>query len=121
MQNNYRKRVGQFGEQLAREYLVKYGYQIIAGNVKTSYQEIDIIAKQNNLLIFIEVKTRTSTKFGQADEAVTSQKVSNLKKAIENYIYENNLELDNARADLIAVDIDKSKKIAKIKHYKNIV
>lgn len=118
---NYNQRVGKFGEELARSYLVRHGYKIIDYNVKTSYQEIDIIAKLNDILVFVEVKTRTSDKFGRADEAVTSVKASNFKKAINYYLFKNNLKFKDAQADLIAVDINKFKKVAKIKHYKSII
>ena len=83
---NYRQIIGAYGEELARKYLVKNSYRIISQNIKTSHKEIDIIAKQNNILVFVEVKTRTSTKYGQADEAMSHKKISFLKKAIGIYL-----------------------------------
>ena len=118
---NYRQQVGQFGERLAAQYLIRQGFEIVGRNVKTSYQEIDLIAKLKDLLVFVEVKTRTSTKFGQADEAVGPVKIANLKQAVQNYLYANNLAPLAIRVDLISVDIDKNKKTAKIKHYKDII
>ncbi len=119
---NYNKIVGEFGEKLAREFLLKRGYEIIEKNIKLSYREIDIIAKKNNDLIFIEVKTRTTNKFGGADESVYMNKIESLKNAVENYL--ENLDknfYNDLRIDLIAVNVDKVKKIANIKHYKAIV
>ena len=86
-------------------------------------QEIDIIARQKDILVFVEVKTRTSDKFGKADEAMGSRKTKNLRQAVKRYLYNYNNEFNykDIRADLIAVDIDKSRKVAKIKHYRNII
>lgn len=118
---NYRQKVGKFGEKIAREFLIKKGYEILATNIKISYQEIDIIAKKDKLYVFIEVKTKTSQSFGSADEAIDSGKINNLKKAMEAYSYEKKWDENFIRLDFISVDIQKTKKIAKIKHYRNIV
>lgn len=116
----YKQRVGKFGEKLAKNYLIRHGYQIIDSNVKTSYQEIDIIAKISKKIIFIEVKTRTSILFGTADESINAKKIQNLKKAINNYVEKNDLDLENISLDLISIDINKYRKTAKIRHYKDL-
>ena len=116
----YRKIVGDFGELLARRYLVGKGYEIVATKVKSSYQEIDIIARYKNKMIFVEVKTRTSDMLGEADEAMDIKKIKNLKKAIQDYALVNNYDFDDTRGDLVAIMIDKTKKIANIKHYKDV-
>lgn len=117
---NHNQKVGRFGEKLAVDYLIKKKYKIIDTNIQVSYKEIDIIARENKILVFVEVKTRTSDKFGPADEAISSRKVQRLKKAMGMYLKSCKLEFKDIRLDLIAVDIDKSRKIAKIKHYKDI-
>lgn len=117
---NYLKNIGKYGEKLACDYLVRKGYEILELNKKISFQEIDIIAKKNNNYIFIEVKTRTNNIYGRADEAFNSRKINGIKKAIQGFIFENNLDEDIFQIDLIAVDINRFKKIANIKHYKNI-
>lgn len=118
---NHNQKIGKLGESLARKYLIKKGYKIIDSNIKTSYKEIDIIASREEFFVFIEVKTRTSNKFGMAHEAMTDAKIKNLQDAIELYIYNNNLKLNNVRLDLISVDLDMVKRLANIKHYKEIV
>ncbi len=118
---NYKQKVGKFGEELAKNYLNEKGYKIIDANVKVSYQEVDIIAKLGEDLVFIEVKTRTSLTLGQADEAIGGRKLNNLKKAVEYYIYEKKYDPGRVRMDLIAIDIDRRKKIAKIRHYRDVV
>jgi len=120
----YNQKVGQYGEELARKYLIKKGYKIIECNIKASYKEIDLIAKapQQNTLVFFEVKTRTSFAFGKADEAMSRRKISHLKKAIGIYLEKYNKEkYKDIRLDFIAIDINKKKGKARIRHYKEII
>ena len=117
----YKQIVGKFGEGLIKNYLIKHGYAIIAMNVKISYLEIDIIARLKELIVFIEVKARVSVNLGSADEAITPAKLNNFKKAIELFIHTKKIVPENTRADFIALDIDKTQKTAKIKHYKDVL
>jgi putative endonuclease len=100
---------------------LKKGYKIIGENIKISFKEVDIIAWQGKMLVFIEVKTRLSSVFGGAEDAFGSRKSGYLEKALEFYIYKNNLDENLARLDFISVDINRQKKMAKIKHYKDII
>jgi len=125
MQNKqqHNKLVGKFGEELAKKYLIKHGYKIIERNIQISHKEIDIIAKFKDILVFVEVKTRTSNRYGEADESMSRRKTKNLRYAIKRYLSnsDNKIYYRDIKADLIAVDIDKNRKIAKIKHYKDII
>lgn len=118
---NRKKVVGNFGEKLACEYLIKKGYKIVDRNIKTSYFEIDIIAEKNNLYIFVEVKTRTSNIYGGADGAISSRKIKSIKRGAGRYIFKNKIDENMVRFDFISVDINKNEKSAKIKHYKDII
>jgi len=118
---DYNKKIGNFGENIAREYLIRHNYKIIGANVKISYWEIDIIARKGEEIVFIEVKTRTSANFGQADEAITDRKINNYSQAALNYLNENKIDEKSLRFDLISLDLDRGNKIAKIKHYKGIM
>jgi putative endonuclease len=117
---NHNQKVGAFGEDLAKEYLIKKGYKIIGTNIKTGNQELDIIALKDNILVFIEVKTRASLIYGEADEAIFRKKVRNLKRAVNKYLSSSETFYQDARLDLISIDLDCARKIAKIKHYKEI-
>lgn len=121
----YNQDIGAYGEKIAQEYLIKKGYKIIATNVKVSFKEIDIIALHNKILVFVEVKTRTSTQFGTADEAVTNMKTNNLKRAVGMLVntedFYKKYKEDDFRVDLIAVDINKGLNTIKIKQYEDIV
>ena len=118
---SHNQKIGEFGETLAKNYLVRHGYKIIDANVKLSYQELDIVALKDELIIFVEVKTRLSQFYGPAENAFQFTKMERFKRGMEMYIGNKNLYAEEVRADLITVDIDQLKKTAKIKHYKDVV
>lgn len=79
--------LGKYGEKLGREYLAEKSYTILHMNWKHSYYEIDIIACRENVLHFVEVKTRRSRHFGLPEESVDRKKFSKLMRAAEEYVY----------------------------------
>lgn len=108
--NMYNKKVGSFGEMLALRYLENSNYKILDRNFNTSYGEIDIIAKEKNEYVFIEVKTRTSKKYGRPAEAVNLKKEKHIQNASKIYIYKHKLENKYIRYDIIEIYfIDKEK------------
>jgi len=78
--------LGKKGEELAREYLKKHGYKIVEQNYKTPFGEIDIIAQDNNTLVFIEVKTRESIEFGLPFESVNKMKRRKIANVALSYL-----------------------------------
>jgi len=118
---NHNQTVGKYGEDLAKNYLKKLGYKIIDSNVKISFKEIDIVALDGKILVFCEVKTRTSSIYGNADDALINKKINNMKKAAGMYLGRNKNNYEDIRLDFIAVDIDKLDKNANISHYKDIL
>lgn len=119
---SYNKIIGDFGEKLVKEFLIRRGYEILGNNIKTSFKEIDLIAVKNDKLIFVEVKTRTSLLFGAADEMMSVKKIKNLKIAAS--IYLNNIQnkyYQEISFDFVAVDIDRLRSRAKIRHFKDII
>lgn len=98
---------GKFGEDKATKYLEGLGYEIICNNFRCMQGEIDIIAKDGRELVFIEVKTRTSKKYGEAKEAVHKNKQKHVLNAIKYYLYKNNLEDAMVRIDVIEVYLRK--------------
>ncbi len=79
------KPLGFSGENYAANLLLKLGYNIIERNFKAKFGEIDLIALKGNALVFVEVKTRTSTKFGLPEEAVTPYKIRKIARVGELY------------------------------------
>lgn len=107
---------GNVGEDLACEYLIKNGYEILKRNVHFSkFCEIDIIAKYKNKTIFVEVKTRRTDNYGTPMEAITKSKYQNIKTGVFSYIKENNIK--NFQIDAIGITLEPT---IQIKHLKNI-
>jgi len=94
--------LGKQGEEMAAEYLQKNGYAILQTNFVFQKAEIDIIAQKGNILAVVEVKTRSSLEFGLPQDFVKPKKIGLLVKAINEYIIENDLDVD-ARFDIISV------------------
>ncbi|HET9057647.1 MAG TPA: YraN family protein [Chitinophagaceae bacterium] len=81
--------IGVQGEALACSFFTEKGYIIHYRNWRYSHYEIDIIAQNNDVLHFIEVKTRTSSLWGQPEEAVTRKKIHHLLEAGREFLYQN--------------------------------
>ena len=94
--------LGKMGEELAVNYLIQKGYQILERNWHNKHKEIDIIAKDGGTLVIVEVKTRQSDSFGEPDLAVTRQKQKYLVYAANTYVYSKGLDLD-IRFDIISI------------------
>lgn len=99
--NNIEK--GKIGEKIAVKYLSSIDIDVICTNYKTRFGEIDIIAKYDKLLIFIEVKSRTSKKYGMACEAVDLKKIKKITSVAKYYILVNNLKDIEIRFDVIEI------------------
>ncbi len=110
------KDLGKKGEDIACEYLIKNGYQIIERNKHFSkFCEIDIIAKYKSKIIFVEVKTRKSNAFGSPMEAITKQKYTHIKTGVISYIQEQKIK--DYQIDAIGITLTPE---IKIEHLKNI-
>ncbi len=112
------QRVGRWGEQAAADYLEKQGYQILARNFRTEHGEVDIIAQQDKSLVFVEVKARSSNRYGFPEYSVTPKKRRHILSAAEKYILEHP-EFQTWRVDVIAVEGESGE--AKITHFENVV
>ena len=94
--------LGKRGEELAIQYLTEKGYEILECNWRNIHKEIDIIAKKDNVLAIVEVKTRQSEEYGSPDIAVTRQKQTRLISAANAYLFQNKLDI-NTRFDIISI------------------
>ena len=93
------------GEQIAENFLLRKGYKVVHRNWRFGRREVDIIAVNDNVLIFVEVKTRRSFDFGYPEEAVNLKKQDFLKSAAEAYL-EDNTGFKYARFDTISILLD---------------
>lgn len=108
------------GEETACRFLLKKGYKILERNFRRGYGEIDIIALHENILVFVEVKTRSSDKFGTPFEAITQTKLRLLVKGANFYKYVLHNELpDEMRIDAIGVRVWGGE-VLSIEHIENI-
>lgn len=101
--SKYRKSFGNYGEDLACKFLVKKGYRIVERNYRFGHGEIDIVAKDGDTLVFVEVKTRENLEFGPPELAVTKNKQRQIKKISEGYLYEKEITNTVCRIDVIAI------------------
>lgn len=108
--------LGKKGEELAIGFLKKLGYQIIATNWQEKKYEVDVIAQDNNQLLFVEVKTRNTDYFGNPAEAVTLSKQKHLIEGANYYIQKNEIDLE-CRFDVIAIVLNDDQE--KIEHFKD--
>lgn len=123
-----KRHFGDMGEKAAAAFLINKGYDIIDLNFQNNFGrrmgEIDIIARDNGKkeLVFIEVKTRDSKKYGLTlpEENVTYQKLRKMQKMANFYMRQKGLENDNYRFDAISVWLDLERKNARIKHIKGL-
>ena len=118
-------KIGQWGEGIAAEYLEERGYQILTRNYHTSQGEIDIVAVSPDIqypcLVFVEVKTRSSPKYGYPEEAVGRKKWQRMSKAILVYL-EAHPDLESEwRVDVIAILGQPGGVNPQIQHYENVV
>ena len=109
---------GSYGEEIAKEYLTSKEYKIFAQNYHSRFGEIDIIAKDKECLVFVEVKTRTNNSFGTPLEAITKSKLSKLIKTSQFYISEFRLGDIDYRFDAIEVKFMNGEAV--INHVQNI-
>ena len=105
--------LGKKGEQLAVDFLIENGYDIIERNYRFNKAEVDIIAQKEDVLAIIEVKTRSTADFGNPQDFVKPKQIKNLVKAVDEYVTVNSLDVE-VRFDIIA--IVKEKKEFKIEH-----
>jgi len=99
-----KRKKGKIFENIAVEYLKKKGYKIIKRNFYSRYGEIDIIALENDTLVFVEVKGRYSLKFGSPEESITTKKINSIIKTAEIFLYENQeIEYSEIRFDIITI------------------
>lgn len=113
------KFLGDFGEKTATKYLRKNRYKILERNFETKYGEIDIIAEKDDVICFIEVKTRRNNKYGEARDAVNIFKQRKIISVAKYYMMNKNCD-KNCRFDVIEVYLSESnKKIVKIEHIEN--
>lgn len=98
-------KLGDLGEELAVEHLVKNGYDILERNYTYQKAEVDIIAQKGDTLVVVEVKTRSTADFGNPQDFLKPKQIKRLVMAVDAYINENDLDVE-VRFDIIAIVIE---------------
>jgi putative endonuclease len=100
---NLRQELGRYGEDRAAIFLQDRGYEIIDRNWRSQVGEIDLVAKDKDRLVFIEVKTRNGSGFGHPFEAITANKVARMRRLVADWCIAKQVSGVKVRLDAIAV------------------
>ena len=116
----HRKKLGQWGENVAAHHLEAKGYEIVERNWRCRQGEIDLVARAGQAWVFVEVKTRRGRSQGTPEEGLTPRKSRQLLALGEIYTAVHNLDVD-WRIDLVAVELDSQGKLLRCEHIPNAV
>lgn len=112
----HNQKIGAWGEDIAAKWLAEHDHKFLARNIRTPYGEIDIIAKKGDLIIFVEVKTLTSSQNFFPEHNITTRKRKHMLNAAQDYTTEH--EIDHWQIDVIAIE-GRPGKIPIITHFEN--
>lgn len=112
--------LGRWGEELAVQFLGRNGYTILTRNFYTAHGELDIVASKEGALIFVEVKTRSSNRFGFPEEAVTPRKQARMLQAAERYFEQHPESPETWQFDILAIT-RKTSSPPEIEHFENVI
>lgn len=121
MTTSTRAAIGAFGEQLATEYLKALGLRVLTRNWRCRYGELDVIAADDaaRIAVFVEVKTRTSDRFGGVFQAVTPEKVRRLRRLAGVWLATQDRRWSAVRIDVIGVRLGR-RRIPEITHLQGV-
>ena len=116
-----RKKIGAIGEKLARNFLKKKGYRIRETNYRSPKGEIDIIAEKKDCLVFVEVRTKTSSSFGSPEESITTAKKEKLIALALAYLNSQKIMPPSWRIDFVAVELNQKGEATRIELIENAI
>jgi len=119
--NTQRIKLGAWGEQVAATYLLQQGYTILGKNIRTQYGEIDLLARQGDSLVFVEVKTRSTASLGYPEISITRQKFSHMVSAAQAYLVEHPELTLGWRIDVVSIRRRSDAEPPEIVHFENVV
>ncbi|HQV69137.1 MAG TPA: YraN family protein [Thermoflexales bacterium] len=109
-----RKEIGAHGEALAERHLLAGGYAIRHKNWRSGHGELDIVAEREGVIVFVEVRARTSDAFGTPEETLTPRKKAKLMETAQAYLRDFDLEDAICRMDVIAIDLDHHMRVVRL-------
>lgn len=114
-------KLGSWGESKAAQYLVAHGYQILERNFNIWEGEIDLIVAKDDVIHFVEVKTRASVKFGSPEESMHARKRERLLRAGFRYLEEKAMEDVAFQFDLVAIVCDSNRRVVRLTHHEDVI
>jgi putative endonuclease len=121
MKSARRQLIGNLGESLAATFLEKKGYTILERNWRTPYGEIDLIAQESDVIVFVEVKTRASRTLGPPEISITPRKEEHMRSAAKYYIQQHPELLTDWRIDAVTIQLHKNNSPLLIDHFENVI
>lgn len=110
--------IGRLAEDLAAEALVKKGFKILERNFSNKFGEIDIIAKDKDVLVFVEVKAKKGIEFGLPEEMVNASKLNKIRHMATIYMKGESMP---CRIDVVAIVLSEETDLLRLAHYENVV
>jgi putative endonuclease len=120
MTHDDRQGLGRRGEDLAAKHLAAKGYQIVTRNWRWETGELDMVAKDGENLVFVEVRTRRGQALGTPEESVTAAKQARLIALAEAYVQTHDWQ-GSWRLDFVAVEMDRRGRLLRVDHYENAI
>ncbi len=117
---NDRRGLGRRGEELAARQLVGKGFEIVARNWRCETGELDLVARDGECLVLVEVRTRRGRSLGTPEESITPAKQTRLIDLSEAYVQESGWPGD-WRIDVVAIEMDRRGRVLRMDHYENAI
>lgn len=117
--NETSKEKGAFAEKIARMFAEEHGYEFVQANYFGKSGEIDLILRDGECLVFVEVKSKWSDSFGTAEFAVNKGKLMKMKKTAQEFLYKTKTTAKEFRFDMMALNWNNG--VPEIVHYKNVL
>jgi putative endonuclease len=116
-----RQRLGRVGEDLALRHLEQAGYEVLEANYRTRSGEIDLVARRDGALVFVEVRTRRGGRLGPPEESVDAKKQARLAAMAEEYMQAREIGDVDWRIDVVAIELDARGAVARLEVIENAV
>lgn len=116
-----RRYIGRLGEAIAEKFLLSKGFFVLVKNFSTPLGEIDLVAQKDGCVVFFEVKTRLSARFGPPLSAITKEKKRHIVRSCQYYINRYGLHGNSCRIDAIGINLDAMGNVRLLRHVKNAV
>ncbi len=117
----FRQATGKRGEEEAVNYLKRCGMRIICRNYRCRLGELDIVAEDNGVLVFVEVRSRRSKGYGLPQETIGARKRAQIRKVAQYYMLKENQGERECRIDVVAIGLDHKGKVTYLEHIKNAI